>query len=328
MRAVAADGRGSGVRYHSRMWTAVTLWIVHAIGIAIYVALASRAIADGTATWPWIVGAPLLYAAIFAAFTLAAFALSWLWRAPRLPGQRIGLGRTLAMIAAEFRTLLGSPWRMMTWRWRVPTPAAAPAPMPVVLVHGVLCNAGVFAWTICRFAEEGVGPPYALSYGPPLAPIERFSAQLAQVIDKACRDTGAAKVVIVGHSMGGLVARDYLRRYGGAKVARVVTIGTPHHGSRFAYLAAGWCLAQIRPGSAWLAALPEPPPSPPIVSLWSPHDSMVAPQTSAVLEGAINVAFLGVGHNALLRDAQVHARVVAEIRAAREAVAATSGSPA
>jgi pimeloyl-ACP methyl ester carboxylesterase len=195
-------------------------------------------------------------------------------------------------------------------------------------VHGVFCNAGVFAWTIRRFAEEDVGPVYALSYGPPLAPIERFSAQLASLINTACRDTGATRVVIVGHSMGGLVARDYLRMHGGAKVARVVTIGTPHHGSRFACLAAGWCLAQMRPGSAWLAALPDAPASPPIVSLWSPHDSMVTPQTSAVLEGATNVAFLGVGHNALLRDADVHARVVAEIRAARDALAATSGSPA
>jgi pimeloyl-ACP methyl ester carboxylesterase len=310
------------------MWTAITLWIVHAVGVAIYAIFASRAVAHGGSPWPWVAGAALLYFAIFVAFTLADFALAWLWRAPRPPAQRIGIGRTLAMIAAEFRVLVGSPWRMMTWRWRMPKRAAAPAHMPVVLVHGVLCNAGVFAWTIRRFAEEQVGPVYALSYGPPLAPIERFSAQLAALVDQACRDTGADQVVIVGHSMGGLVAREYLRTCGGAKVARVVTIGTPHHGSRFAHLAAGACLAQIRPGSAWLAALPDAPPSPPVVSLWSPHDSMVAPQTSAVLEGATNVAFLGVGHNALLRDADVHARVVAEIRAARAAAAPTSGSPA
>ncbi len=40
--------------------------------------------------------------------------------------------------------------------------------------------------------------------------------------------TGASQVVLVGHSMGGLVARAYLRRYGGAKVRRLITIGTPH----------------------------------------------------------------------------------------------------
>jgi pimeloyl-ACP methyl ester carboxylesterase len=308
------------------MWTAVTLWIVHAIGLAIYASFAVRSIAAGAAAWPWIAGAVAIYAAIFAAFTLADFALAWVWRAPRPPAQRIGAARTLAMIVAEFRALVGSPWRMMTWRWRIRRPAPAKAALPVVLVHGVLCNAGVFGWTLRRFADEEVAPVYALSYGPPLAPIERFSAQLADLVDAACRDTGATRVVVVGHSMGGLVTRDYLRRYGGAKVARVVTIGTPHHGSRFASLAAGACLAQIRTGSDWLAALPAAPAAPPIVSLWSPHDSMVAPQTSAVLDGATNVAFPGIGHNALLCDADVHARVVAEIRAAR-ADASTPGGP-
>jgi triacylglycerol esterase/lipase EstA (alpha/beta hydrolase family) len=310
------------------MWTAATLWIVHAIGIAVYVAIAARALAAGGAVWPWIVGVVLVYVAIFAAFTLIDFALAWLWRAPRPPAQRIGFTRTLAMILAEFRALVGSPWRMMTWRWRVRPPSPVRGAIPVVLVHGVLCNAGVWAWTLRQFDDEGIAPVYALSYGPPLVAIERFSRQLDDLVTRACDDTGAAQVVLVGHSMGGLVARDYLRSYGTARVARVVTLGTPHHGSAFARLAFGTCLAQIRPGSAWLAALPRAPASPPIVSLWSPHDSMVAPQTSAVLEGATNVAFLGIGHNALLRDVQVHARVVAEIRAARGAAATTSGSPA
>jgi triacylglycerol esterase/lipase EstA (alpha/beta hydrolase family) len=120
--------------------------------------------------------------------------------------------------------------------------------------------------------------------------------------------------------MGGLVVRDLLRSFGLTKVARVVTLGTPHHGSGFAWIAPGACLAQMRPGNAWLAALPPAPASPPFVSLWSPHDSMVTPQTSCLLEGATNVAFLGVGHNALLRDDDVFARVVAEIGVARQDV--------
>ena len=87
--------------------------------------------------------------------------------------------------------------------------------------------------------------------------------------------------------MGGLVARAYLRKHGGAKVRRVITIGTPHQGSVHAYLVAGTSLSQLRPGNAWLGALPPPAPGmPPIVSLWSWHDSMVAPQTSARLDGA------------------------------------------
>ena len=94
---------------------------------------------------------------------------------------------------------------------------------------------------------------YTLSYGPPLASIELFADQLAAKIAGIRAATGAAQVVIVTHSMGGLVARAYLRRYGGAHVRRLVTLGTPHHGSRHAWMMFGTPLAQMRPGSAFLA---------------------------------------------------------------------------
>jgi predicted alpha/beta hydrolase family esterase len=302
------------------MWTALSLWLLHIAGFSIYGVLALHSIDAGASPWPWIAGVPILYASLIAAFTLFDFALSWIQRAPRPPAQQIGPARTLRMIVAEFRALMGSPWRMMTYRLHVRDPAPARAALPIVLVHGVLCNAGVWTSVLQKLAAANIGPVYALSYGPPLYPIAQFSAQLERLIDRVCAETGAKRVVVVGHSMGGLVVRDLLRSFGSAKVARVVTLGTPHHGSGFAWIAPGACLAQMRPGSAWLAALPPAPASPPCVSLWSPHDSMVTPQTSCLLEGATNVAFLGVGHNALLCDDDVFARVVAEIGVARQDV--------
>jgi triacylglycerol esterase/lipase EstA (alpha/beta hydrolase family) len=133
--------------------------------------------------------------------------------------------------------------------------------------------------------------------------------------------------MIVSHSMGGLVARAYLRKYGPRKLARVLTIGAPHHGSVHAWLFFGTSLSQLRPGSPWLEALAREPLDPGLrfVSLWSWHDSMVAPQLSCRLPGAIDMPVVGVGHNALLGDPQVFARVLDEIEAAR---APTSGSPA
>jgi hypothetical protein len=53
------------------------------------------------------------------------------------------------------------------------------------------------------------------------------------------------------------------------------------------------------------------------VSLWSWHDSMVAPQTSSELPGAVDVTTIGIGHNALLGDHEVLERTHAEITAAR-----------
>jgi hypothetical protein len=119
--------------------------------------------------------------------------------------------------------------------------------------------------------------------------------------------------------MGGLVVRAYIRRYGIAKLARVLTIGAPHHGSVHAWLMIGTSLGQIRPGNPWLVALNRERLDPALrfVSLWSWHDSMVAPQTSAELPGAVDMSMIGVGHNALLGDAEVFDHAHAEIDAAR-----------
>ena len=115
--------------------------------------------------------------------------------------------------------------------------------------------------------------------------------------------------------MGGVVARAYLRRFGNARVRCLVTIGAPHHGSVHAWLAPGTCLAQIRPGNAWLAELDTAhvATATRVVSLWSRHDSMVAPQASAQLAGAENVAFVGIGHNALIDHPDIVARVISEL---------------
>jgi triacylglycerol esterase/lipase EstA (alpha/beta hydrolase family) len=116
--------------------------------------------------------------------------------------------------------------------------------------------------------------------------------------------------------MGGLVARAYLRQRGPARIERIITIGTPHHGSLFARGLVGRCLAQMRLGNAWLAELnrdeAKPPPVP-MTSIWSRHDSLVAPQASAELACAENVPLVGVGHNALLGDRQVMELVIRAI---------------
>jgi triacylglycerol esterase/lipase EstA (alpha/beta hydrolase family) len=235
---------------------------------------------------------------------------------------QLGLTATMRLFGNEVRAIARFP-RMALYKWLIRDPRPAPAAAPVLLLHGVLCNAGV--WTGFRryLATRNIAPMYTLSYGPPLASIEVFAAQLAKKIDYIRRATGASRVAIVAHSMGGLVARAYLRRYGAQSVSTLITIGAPHHGSVHAWLFAGACLAQLRPGNRWLRELNEAEniePDIPIVSIWSWHDSMVAPQTSCRLRGARNVEVIGVGHNALLNDPHVRELVGTELeRIVREA---------
>jgi triacylglycerol esterase/lipase EstA (alpha/beta hydrolase family) len=302
------------------MWTAISLWLIVGGGALAYVAWAVAQVGGGAPAWPFVVGLPLVYVALILFNTTIFFALAWWFRAQRPEHARIDGLRTMRMVWDEFRTMAGSAPRMMLYGLLVPDPAPAPAVLPVLLLHGVLCNAGVWTGMKRRLDAEGLGPVYALSYGPPLASIELFADQVAAKVDGILAATGARRVIIVGHSMGGLVARAYLRRHGSDRVARVVTIGTPHAGSVHAWMFPGVSLSQLRPGNAWLAELPGPDGGralPPMVSLWSWHDSMVAPQTSSRLADGDNIELSGVGHNALLGDPEVLARVAEQIRRAR-----------
>ena len=304
------------------MWSAVASALALLAGVFAYVFVGTRILALPPA---WVAASvPLAYAVIVALFVASYFALAWMWRAPRPPQARIGPAATLQLVWHEYLAILASPLRMILFRVLVPAPAPAPAALPVLLLHGVLCNAGVWANLLRLLRRRGIGPVYALSYGPPLASIEVFVRQVESFIARIRAETGAAQVMIVTHSMGGLVALAYLRRCGSAAVRRLVTIGAPYQGSSHARLFAGTSLTQLRPQSEWLTELDAHAPAggPPVVSIWSWHDSMVTPQTSSILPGATNVALTGVGHNALLGDPGVLARVVEEYRRA------TSESPA
>lgn len=294
------------------MVTAITLGCALLGGTAVYALWALAAWQRGARAWLLIAGGPLLYLAIVAVVTIVAFAMAWRYRVRRPPEAELGVGATGRLFGQEFVTLAGSAPRMGFGWWLMREPDPTPAPTPVLLVHGVLCNAGVWLGMRGALRRSGIGPIFTISYGPPLASIGRFADQLKVRIDEVLAATGASKVALVGHSMGGLVARDYLRRHGARRVERLITVASPHAGSVLTRLCPGISLRQLRPGNPWLESLNAAgAPLVPTTSVWSWHDSMVAPQDSAVLSGARNIAVVGVGHNAMLRDATV-ARIVAE----------------
>ena len=284
-------------------------------GIAAYVAWAWVAISAGAAVLPFVVGAPLVYLVIPALTSTFWFALAWWWRTPRPPDAQLGCAGSLRLWAGEVLAIAESIPLLAFHRSFVRDPAPAPSSHPIVLVHGLVCNEGVW-FSLKRFlARRGMGPAYSLSYGPPFASIEIFAAQLAAKIDGVLAATGAQQVTLVGHSMGGLVSRAYLRRYGSARVARLVTLGTPHRGSMLAWVLGGESVSQLRPQCEWLTELnlPTQPLAVPVTAIWSRHDNMVAPQANAMLEGADNIAVVGIGHNALLYDRSVHELVLARL---------------
>jgi triacylglycerol esterase/lipase EstA (alpha/beta hydrolase family) len=195
---------------------------------------------------------------------------------------------------------------------------------PVVMIPGIYCNAGIWWWMRRRLAKFGLRTT-AINLEPLLASIEDLAQQLAVHIESVCGDTGADRVILLGHSMGGLVARTYVRRFGAARVAKVITLATPHHGSELARFAIGVGGKQLRPGNPWLTSLNESESAAggvPLVSLFTWRDNFVAPQDSPMLANATNIGLTGMGHLSLLFSAAVAQHVRDEILAVRNEIRA------
>jgi triacylglycerol lipase len=171
--------------------------------------------------------------------------------------------------------------------------------VPVLLIHGYMCNRGLWWWLRRRLRAAGIDIA-TVNLEPPLAGIETFAARLHERIEALATETGAERVALVGHSMGGLVARAYVARHGADRVAQLVTLASPHHGSVVARYGPGKNAREMEPDSDFIDKLPPADPRVPSLSIWSPADNFVAPQDSARLAGAAEIVLPSLTHLALL----------------------------
>ncbi|CCK27995.1 lipase [Streptomyces davaonensis JCM 4913] len=191
---------------------------------------------------------------------------------------------------------------------------------PVVLLHGFIDNRSVFVLLRRSLAQHGRHRIESLNYSPLTCDIRTAAELLGRHIEEICARTGSRRVDVVGHSLGGLIARYYVQRLGGdLRVRTLVTLGTPHSGTKVVPLAnAHPIVRQMRPGSAVLEELAQPAPGcrTHFVSFWSDLDHIMDPLETACIDHpdllAQNVRVSGVGHLAL----PVHPAVAAGIRQA------------
>jgi predicted alpha/beta hydrolase family esterase len=133
-------------------------------------------------------------------------------------------------------------------------PAQAQGRVGLLLVHGFVCNRGLWNPWLRQFTEQGV-PVTAISLMPVFGAIDDYVDQVEAAVQRLELATGE-KPLLVGHSMGGLAIRAWMRAHHGAtRVRGVVTLGTPHHGTwlaRWSFSANG---RQMHLNSDWLAEL-------------------------------------------------------------------------
>lgn len=248
--------------------------------------------------------------------SLHNFYLSWRAGSAVPPAFKLSPLAWLRLVLYEFHASLAASSIHML-HGTAPHVAAGGGQLPVLLLHGYACNSGYWTQLSARLREAGISH-LAPDLEPLGADIDQYVAQVEAGIGQLCAAAGAQRVVIVAHSMGGLVARAYLRRHGDARVARVITLGTPHHGTALASWGLGRNAAQMRRGSAWLRVLDAADANSQrglILSIYSHHDNIVAPQDSSLLDGARHLAVGAIGHVALGRHPLILRHVLAEIAA-------------
>lgn len=184
-------------------------------------------------------------------------------------------------------------------------PVAQDRPGPVLLVPGY--GGKLSSLTRLAAALRGAGRDVTLVSlpGGGTGDLGAQAKVLGAAATSAIARTHAPSVDVVGYSAGGVVARLWVKDFGGGDLARrVITLGSPQHGTGVAGVAADLAPSQcplacqqLAPDSSLLRGLDagdETPPGPAFVSIWTTDDIVVTPPDSASLAGAVDFSMQSV----------------------------------
>ena len=246
---------------------------------------------------------------VVALTVLLSYTVAWYERAnssPALIDRRFttrGIGIAFWLLIQETGCLLLTILlRPLGWQQpRIPDSKDSEKP-PVILLHGLFQNRSCLLWLQHRLKAAGYQQVISINT-PPWRDIEALSEQLAKKVDELRIHLKVEKVILIGHSMGGLIARNYVQSRGGsAHVQAMVTLGSPHHGSKLAPFALSTMGKSLLPGCEFLTrfnSVPWPEATP-ATSIFTRYDNIVLPVESAKMEGARHFELDGMGHTALL----------------------------
>lgn len=137
---------------------------------------------------------------------------------------------SVRMLGSELAAIGRTAFWLSTRRDTGPFDATAPHPTPVVFVHGFLGSSTNFRAIEHALAARGVPNVAHFEYGPRLD-WPRLATRLGRALDAVRVRAGVRRVDVIGHSLGGLVARYLVEAQPDAPVRRLVTLGAPYFGT-------------------------------------------------------------------------------------------------
>jgi len=183
---------------------------------------------------------------------------------------------------------------------------------PILLIHGLVDNRSIFTVLRRGLRRRGFGRIASMNYSPFTTDIRSAAARLGREVERLCEETGYERVHIVGHSLGGLIARYYVQCMDGDnRVHTLVCLGTPHEGTQAAKLLPQRVVRQLRPDSGVLRELARPARGcqTRFLAIWSDLDQLIVPKQSARIHHpdlfVRNVLVRGLGHLSLPIDGRV-----------------------
>lgn len=210
-------------------------------------------------------------------------------------------------------TLRCACWPLARLLHRLPNPPASER-LPVVLVHGYLGHPDMFRPLTRRLYAAGFGTVVRVGYPSTRTPLDRIAARIEEVVRPLVADHGA--VDLVGHSLGAVACRAWLKAFGGAgHVRRFVSLGGPHAGTAMFRLAPPALWEVLDPGGPWVRRLAEGEEPVPTTVIRARYDHQVVPPVRAALPGAEEVILPVHGHNGLLWSRTAHQAVIRALSA-------------
>lgn len=181
---------------------------------------------------------------------------------------------------------------------------------PILLIHGYLHNKSAWVYIRQHLRNEKIGPVFAINLGFPFHDILTYAEKVKKKCEEIEKISGRSDIILIGHSMGGLVASTYALKAPEQKKIDIITIGSPLLGTCFGFLSFGPNVWQMRYKGSFVKNLQKDILNQDRIRFFhlaSQTDQIVIPQSSAIIEGKNhkNVVFSNLGHISLLFSPKV-----------------------
>ena len=188
---------------------------------------------------------------------------------------------------------------------------------PIVFIPGYTMNRGYFFLYAKGLQKRGYNV-FVFSPKKIFDSISDIAMQLEYKVDEVLKETGKDKVILVGHSMGGLLARYYTQRLSGKPhVVKIITIGTPHFGTKLSPFGYGKNARDMEVNSKFLSDLnkdvDELQKNVKLLSILSKSDNLVIPYQNSILPNFEKYIVDHLGHNSLMISSEIYGKIVNEL---------------